>query len=989
MRISRRRIYRILNSRSQSQKKPKKSAKGERGRARKTRSKRGGNIRKSTLKARGGALLRSNKPASTTTHAADEERGILLSSGDTLVRFFKGDKSSSKPVKAWRNAIQQFVNAVPPVTKPSGREAKINLAINRLEEVIPKLSKNPELSTYASYFVNREKSLINIDFRPVEKKVRAIKRYINSSEDTDVKEILTKYDLGVGFVAAIDLKIESLEEGFPSLLKDAVSKKEALNKAINHGKTTVFQTAESKAQGRGNILTQIKIAFDAYSDSLRKLASTASLINNLISLVGDMARGVIKIQNEALSGLRNKEARNAYLLLTRGSSIPLSRQITDGIGDYAGPYNGFPTITSSSVGSESNPAPPEYESFKVKSKWNIYARKKLTDLGIVNISPGNTQNVPTESVTPSVGEDVGNAQNVPTESVTPSVGEDVGNAQNVPTGPVIPPVRADVDTAGKGTIEMTNMGADVDNAQNVPTGPVIPPVRADVDTAGKGTIEMTNMGADVDTAQNVSEDTVQNVSEDTAQNVSEDTVQNVSEDTAQNVSQGTARNARMEAPQCSGDLGDWAEVVSEKTTEGNLLINNVVVSNDQGDIEKYIDLCPYDGSQYNTIKMPKNGDCGWLAILVYLSLIVKVSPGYAGAVKTQTPVLGPILESLKNDISDQTVRRILLQNDNLDQALQDVNGVYGQYVSHLRDIIRGMQIAPSVAPTTGRPDQYLTDDDLQVVAKVIGMTIPVSQGRGVIWVYNTPVNDAQGSIVSTFQPPEGVSPSDYFIEPLILNHEETTADVPGYYGGHWNIVFPRVSARVYRRVTNEMRVRFEKSDEALRERLRVAPDDAVGPRGVSQSSIGTDDATINSQSSIGTDDATINSQSSIGTDDATINNQSDADPIVAIPVNNVPGPVNATMVASNDNGMGTSDVVQTSTSTRRQNDGTVKVTVVITLPKNASLDVSGPGGVGYATAMSNLVNDTQGNTLGGGGKKKARKTKSNAKGRKGRGTRKK
>jgi hypothetical protein len=95
------------------------------------------------------------------------------------------------------------------------------------------------------------------------------------------------------------------------------------------------------------------------------------------------------------------------------------------------------------------------------------------------------------------------------------------------------------------------------------------------------------------------------------------------------------------------------------------------------------------------------------------------------------------------------------------------------------------------------------------------------------------------------------------------------------------------------------------------------------------------------------------------------------------------------MVASNDNGMGTSDVVQTSTSTRRQNDGTVKVTVVITLPKNASLDVSGPGGVGYATAMSNLVNDTQGNTLGGGGKKKARKTKSNAKGRKGRGTRKK
>jgi hypothetical protein len=871
MRISRRRIYRILNSRSQSQKKPKKSAKGERGRARKTRSKRGGNIRKSTLKARGGALLRSNKPASTTTHAADEERGILLSSGDTLVRFFKGDKSSSKPVKAWRNAIQQFVNAVPPVTKPSGREAKINLAINRLEEVIPKLSKNPELSTYASYFVNREKSLINIDFRPVEKKVRAIKRYINSSEDTDVKEILTKYDLGVGFVAAIDLKIESLEEGFPSLLKDAVSKKEALNKAINHGKTTVFQTAESKAQGRGNILTQIKIAFDAYSDSLRKLASTASLINNLISLVGDMARGVIKIQNEALSGLRNKEARNAYLLLTRGSSIPLSRQITDGIGDYAGPYNGFPTITSSSVGSESNPAPPEYESFKVKSKWNIYARKKLTDLGIVNISPGNTQNVPTESVTPSVGEDVGNAQNVPTESVTPSVGEDVGNAQNVPTGPVIPPVRADVDTAGKGTIEMTNMGADVDNAQNVPTGPVIPPVRADVDTAGKGTIEMTNMGADVDTAQNVSEDTVQNVSEDTAQNVSEDTVQNVSEDTAQNVSQGTARNARMEAPQCSGDLGDWAEVVSEKTTEGNLLINNVVVSNDQGDIEKYIDLCPYDGSQYNTIKMPKNGDCGWLAILVYLSLIVKVSPGYAGAVKTQTPVLGPILESLKNDISDQTVRRILLQNDNLDQALQDVNGVYGQYVSHLRDIIRGMQIAPSVAPTTGRPDQYLTDDDLQVVAKVIGMTIPVSQGRGVIWVYNTPVNDAQGSIVSTFQPPEGVSPSDYFIEPLILNHEETTADVPGYYGGHWNIVFPRVSARVYRRVTNEMRVRFEKSDEALRERLRVAPDDAVGPRDLSQSSIATDDDTNNSQSSIGADDAVGPrgvSQSSIGADDA-------------------------------------------------------------------------------------------------------------------------
>jgi hypothetical protein len=49
--------------------------KGERGRARKTRSKRGGNIRKSTLKARGGALLRSKNPASTTTHAADEEKG--------------------------------------------------------------------------------------------------------------------------------------------------------------------------------------------------------------------------------------------------------------------------------------------------------------------------------------------------------------------------------------------------------------------------------------------------------------------------------------------------------------------------------------------------------------------------------------------------------------------------------------------------------------------------------------------------------------------------------------------------------------------------------------------------------------------------------------------------------------------------------------------------------------------------------------------------
>ena len=892
MRISRRRIYRILNSRSQSQKKPKKSAKGERGRAIKTRSKRGGNIRKSTLKARGGALLRSNNPDSTTTHAADEEKGILLSSGDTLVRFFKGDKSSSKPVKAWRDAIQQFVNAVPPVSKPSGREAKINLAINQLEEVIPKLSKNPELSTYASHFVNREKSLINIDFRPVENKVRAIKRYINLSEDTDVREILSKYDLGVGFVAAIDLKIESLEEGFPSLLKDAVSKKEALNKAINHGKTTVFQTAELKAQGRGNILTQIKIAFDAYSDSLRKLANTASLINNLISLVGDLARGVIKIQNEALNGFRNEEARNAYLLLTQGSSIPLSRQITDGIGNYVGPYIGFPTITSSRVGSESNPALPEYESFKVKSNWNSYARKKLTDLGIVNISPGNTQNISTESVTPPVRAEVGTAQN------------------------------ASQDTVGSRTIEMTSMGADVsgDTARNVSE-----------DTAGSRTIEMTSMGADV------------------------------SEDTAQ----GTARNARMEAPQCSGELGDWKEVVSEKTTDGKLLINSIVVSNDRRDVKKYIDLCPYDGSQYNTIEMPKNGDCGWLAILVYLSLIVRASPGYAGAVKIQTPLLGPILDSLQNDISDQA----------LQDGLESVNRVYGQYVSQLRDTIRGMQTAPSVAPTTGRPDQYLTDDDLRVVAKVIGMTIPVSQGRGVIWVYNTPVNDAQGSIVSTFQPPEGVLPLDYFVEPLMLNHEQTTADVPGYYGGHWNIVFPRGSAKVYRRATNAMRVQFEKSDEALRERLRGATDDAVGPRRLSQPSIETGDDTSNSQSSIETGDDTSNSQS-------------DAYPIVATPVSGVPGPVNATMVASNDNGMGTSDVVQTSTSTRRQNDGTVKVTVVITLPKNASLDVSGPGGVGYATAMSNLVTDTQGTPLGGGGKKKARKTKSNAKGRKGRGTRK-
>ena len=931
MRISRRRIYRILNSRSQSQKKPKKSAKGERGRAIKTRSKRGGNIRKSTLKARGGALLRSNNPDSTTTHAADEEKGILLSSGDTLVRFFKGDKSSSKPVKAWRDAIQQFVNAVPPVSKPSGREAKINLAINQLEEVIPKLSKNPELSTYASHFVNREKSLINIDFRPVENKVRAIKRYINLSEDTDVREILSKYDLGVGFVAAIDLKIESLEEGFPSLLKDAVSKKEALNKAINHGKTTVFQTAELKAQGRGNILTQIKIAFDAYSDSLRKLANTASLINNLISLVGDLARGVIKIQNEALNGFRNEEARNAYLLLTQGSSIPLSRQITDGIGNYVGPYIGFPTITSSRVGSESNPALPEYESFKVKSNWNSYARKKLTDLGIVNISPGNTQNISTESVTPPVRAEVGTAQN------------------------------ASQDTAGSRTIEMTSMGAGVDpaqnasqdTAQNVPTGLVTQPVRAEVgtaqnasqDTVGSRTIEMTSMGADVsgDTARNVSEDTAgSRTIEMTSMGA------DVSEDTAQ----GTARNARMEAPQCSGELGDWKEVVSEKTTDGKLLINSIVVSNDRRDVKKYIDLCPYDGSQYNTIEMPKNGDCGWLAILVYLSLIVRASPGYAGAVKIQTPLLGPILDSLQNDISDQA----------LQDGLESVNRVYGQYVSQLRDTIRGMQTAPSVAPTTGRPDQYLTDDDLRVVAKVIGMTIPVSQGRGVIWVYNTPVNDAQGSIVSTFQPPEGVLPLDYFVEPLMLNHEQTTADVPGYYGGHWNIVFPRGSAKVYRRATNAMRVQFEKSDEALRERLRGATDDAVGPRRLSQPSIETGDDTSNSQS--------------------------DAYPIVATPVSGVPGPVNATMVASNDNGMGTSDVVQTSTSTRRQNDGTVKVTVVITLPKNASLDVSGPGGVGYATAMSNLVTDTQGTPLGGGGKKKARKTKSNAKGRKGRGTRK-
>ena len=944
MRISRRRIYRILNSRSQSQKKPKKSAKGERGRAIKTRSKRGGNIRKSTLKARGGALLRSNNPDSTTTHAADEEKGILLSSGDTLVRFFKGDKSSSKPVKAWRDAIQQFVNAVPPVSKPSGREAKINLAINQLEEVIPKLSKNPELSTYASHFVNREKSLINIDFRPVENKVRAIKRYINLSEDTDVREILSKYDLGVGFVAAIDLKIESLEEGFPSLLKDAVSKKEALNKAINHGKTTVFQTAELKAQGRGNILTQIKIAFDAYSDSLRKLANTASLINNLISLVGDLARGVIKIQNEALNGFRNEEARNAYLLLTQGSSIPLSRQITDGIGNYVGPYIGFPTITSSRVGSESNPALPEYESFKVKSNWNSYARKKLTDLGIVNISPGNTQNISTESVTPPVRAEVGTAQN------------------------------ASQDTAGSRTIEMTSMGAGVDpaqnasqdTAQNVPTGLVTQPVRAEVgtaqnasqDTVGSRTIEMTSMGADVsgDTARNVSEDTAgSRTIEMTSMGA------DVSEDTAQ----GTARNARMEAPQCSGELGDWKEVVSEKTTDGKLLINSIVVSNDRRDVKKYIDLCPYDGSQYNTIEMPKNGDCGWLAILVYLSLIVRASPGYAGAVKIQTPLLGPILDSLQNDISDQA----------LQDGLESVNRVYGQYVSQLRDTIRGMQTAPSVAPTTGRPDQYLTDDDLRVVAKVIGMTIPVSQGRGVIWVYNTPVNDAQGSIVSTFQPPEGVLPLDYFVEPLMLNHEQTTADVPGYYGGHWNIVFPRGSAKVYRRATNAMRVQFEKSDEALRERLRGATDDAVGPRRLSQPSIETGDDTSNSQSSIETGDDTSNSQS-------------DAYPIVATPVSGVPGPVNATMVASNDNGMGTSDVVQTSTSTRRQNDGTVKVTVVITLPKNASLDVSGPGGVGYATAMSNLVTDTQGTPLGGGGKKKARKTKSNAKGRKGRGTRK-
>jgi len=971
MRISRRRIYRILNSRSQSQKKPKKSAKGERGRAIKTRSKRGGNIRKSTLKARGGALLRSNNPDSTTTHAADEEKGILLSSGDTLVRFFKGDKSSSKPVKAWRDAIQQFVNAVPPVSKPSGREAKINLAINQLEEVIPKLSKNPELSTYASHFVNREKSLINIDFRPVENKVRAIKRYINLSEDTDVREILSKYDLGVGFVAAIDLKIESLEEGFPSLLKDAVSKKEALNKAINHGKTTVFQTAELKAQGRGNILTQIKIAFDAYSDSLRKLANTASLINNLISLVGDLARGVIKIQNEALNGFRNEEARNAYLLLTQGSSIPLSRQITDGIGNYVGPYIGFPTITSSRVGSESNPALPEYESFKVKSNWNSYARKKLTDLGIVNISPGNTQNISTESVTPPVRAEVGTAQNasqdtaqnISTESVTPPVRAEVGTAQN-----------ASQDTAGSRTIEMTSMGAGVDpaqnasqdTAQNVPTGLVTQPVRAEVgtaqnasqDTVGSRTIEMTSMGADVsgDTARNVSEDTAgSRTIEMTSMGA------DVSEDTAQ----GTARNARMEAPQCSGELGDWKEVVSEKTTDGKLLINSIVVSNDRRDVKKYIDLCPYDGSQYNTIEMPKNGDCGWLAILVYLSLIVRASPGYAGAVKIQTPLLGPILDSLQNDISDQA----------LQDGLESVNRVYGQYVSQLRDTIRGMQTAPSVAPTTGRPDQYLTDDDLRVVAKVIGMTIPVSQGRGVIWVYNTPVNDAQGSIVSTFQPPEGVLPLDYFVEPLMLNHEQTTADVPGYYGGHWNIVFPRGSAKVYRRATNAMRVQFEKSDEALRERLRGATDDAVGPRRLSQPSIETGDDTSNSQSSIETGDDTSNSQS-------------DAYPIVATPVSGVPGPVNATMVASNDNGMGTSDVVQTSTSTRRQNDGTVKVTVVITLPKNASLDVSGPGGVGYATAMSNLVTDTQGTPLGGGGKKKARKTKSNAKGRKGRGTRK-
>ena len=343
MRISRRRIYRILNSRSQSQKKPKKSAKGERGKARKTRSKRGGNIRKSTLKARGGALHRSKNPDSTTTLAVDKEKGILQSSGDTLVRFFSGSESSSKPVKAWRDAIQQFVNDVPPVSNTSRREAKINLAINKLEAVIPKLNDNPELSTYASHFVNREKSLVNIDFSPVSKQVKTIKRYINSSESTDIREILSKYDLGVGFVAAIDLKIESLEEEFPILLKDAVSKKELLNKAINDGQTKVFQTAESKAEGRGNILTGIKSAFDAYSESLQKLASTASLINNLVSLIGDMGRGVISIQNQALELFRNKEGRAAYLYLTRGSSIPLSQQITDRL-DVDLNYFGFPTI---------------------------------------------------------------------------------------------------------------------------------------------------------------------------------------------------------------------------------------------------------------------------------------------------------------------------------------------------------------------------------------------------------------------------------------------------------------------------------------------------------------------------------------------------------------------------------------------------------------------------------------------------------------------
>ena len=820
MKISRSRIYKILNTHNQSMKKQGKARKQKRRikRSRKVKN-HPRNLRYRTLKKKGGARIKLDSNTETAKKLIIGYQSALSSYIDALNIDNKGTQiilsGAENP-----SQIDYFARLLK-TTLAKGISEEIKNAQSADKSVLEKLtdgifsifsredsSAKESFSTQLNNIVEREKLVevvqndLKYDTLSNNKKAQIIIKAINDVLVADnrvpnMSEMIKRFGFGVGIDSYFDLEISKQEMVVDSAINKANEKIDELRLRLD----TV--TSEQK--------TQLKSILDELVVEINTLLA----MFGIFSAAGGGSISILDYQNEKLSGFTDNPAGAGAMAFSMNQKAiheevieTLTRKIDQTITFYPKQEIGPLIDTKSSsknIGlitlSQMSVYPITSNPWKTGETPNAYANsipapivKETPDSSDIE-NPDAKESAMNrlnslekqKGIAPSVGvgpqemddnwDDGGRDQ----PTTTPQSGIEMADMSNDDSEKSLENVQPKPTTTPPVEIEMTDMSKDDSETSPFQTSPILPTADATSQVTQSSTVQPSGVTVPSnDVGNNVSSELTQPIVPSLVQPSgvtvpSNDVGNNVSSELTQPIVPSLVQPSGVTAPSTDAEDNVSSAVVGDTndSVEGNILEKcdrpeewNTIVSQKADGMTIY--LCPaftnnvFNAEYYKSINNISGSDsfCGFIAIMVYLVEVSKMKPYWDG-------VTGGDPNYWLNELVEKA-------------KIPGIKVVADGVTSYPSDLMNDFMVKLRTLSNDPNRDRFMHDSDMDALSKITNTTFCVWERTNAIgagWTYVSSDNSVPGI---SFPPIENPPPPCLLVHDASINATSPT--------GHYDFI---------------------------------------------------------------------------------------------------------------------------------------------------------------------------------------------------------